>query len=195
MKPIIFNTTDVKAILSGAKTQTRRAIKPQPKYKNVVFQYGRLVEYSMIGSCWNEMAWHNPPYKKGDALYVREAWADVRILPSSKHSHYLYEASHPNPNSRPIHWRPSVHMPREAARIFLRVTDIRVERLQKISSTDMWNEGCLPHDINQSELTTHRECLEKYWIPLWNSLNAKRGYGWDSNPWIWVISFERIEKP
>jgi len=88
---------------------------------------------------------------------------------------------------------PAIFMPRWASRITLEITAVRVERLQRISSTDMWNEGCLPSDVNQRELLTHTELLERYWIPLWDSLNGERsGASWADNPFVFVIEYKRL---
>ena len=87
-------------------------------------------------------------------------------------------------------------MPREAARLFLRVTDVRVERLQDISTSDCEEEGLIS-DIDRfnGQMEPHHDWIVGEFENLWNSINAKRGYGWDTSPWVWVISFERCEKP
>ena len=100
-------------------------------------------------------------------------------------------------------WRPSIHMPKEAARLFLRVTDVRVERLQDIKNADLRAEGIpipfLPQELNSqfNRLGAINDCKQarEEFMSLWDSLNAARGYGWTSNPWVWVYTFERTEKP
>ena len=194
-KPVIFSGEMVKAILEGRKTQTRLVIKPQPKLKT----YNNPEQKFWI---WKDCNWldggiglpssgieDHAPYKPGDVLYVKETWRSIGFVASF----FEYKADFPHESVIP--WKSPILMPKRAARIFLRVVDVSVERLQKITSTDMWNEGCLPENINQEEIGVHDEWLQKYWIPLWNRTNAKRGYTWESNPWVWVIEFERTEKP
>ena len=187
MKPIIFSTPMVQAILAGRKTQTRRVLKPQP----VIDAHGMWL--------WKDFQWMDgglgfpasgiedyAPYKPGDILWVRETWSPVQVLPKR----YLYKADAENGgegDGLPIRWRPSIHMPREAARLFLRVKGVRVERLQNISAEDCEAEGYFE--------TAPVEPRPRSWFSdVWDARNAKRGYGWDSNPWTWVIDFERIEK-
>jgi hypothetical protein len=89
-------------------------------------------------------------------------------------------------------WKPSIFMPKAAARIFLRVTNVQVDRIQSIYMDDIQSEGVVPDGVVGG--TVH-QWRNDYWIPLWNSINAKRGYGWDKNPWVWVYTFERVDKP
>lgn len=165
MKPILFSTPMVQAILEGRKTQTRRVVKPQPIKK---------------GHFWT-LDYTRMPYKPRDILWVRETWYLETFY--GAHS-YVYRASEPN---YPVNvgagqhgWRPSIFMPQDVARIFLRVKEVRVEKVQDITEEDTINEG-----VNNKE---------KFAL-LWDKLNKKRGYGWEANPWVWVIEFERIEKP
>lgn len=174
-KPILFSTEMVRAILDGRKTQTRRVVKPS------VFEKG-------TNWFWNPN--ENiclAQYRKGDVLWVRETWA--------KDDTYYYKADG-SCGSRCGKWKPSIHMPREAARIFLRVTNIRVERLQDITDDDAWKEG-FERDFPFCEKTECDTCLDECsarykFNKLWDNLNAKRGCGWAANPWVWVIEFERI---
>lgn len=176
MRSILFKTDMVQAILEGRKTVTRRV--------------------------------YCQPCKPGDLLYVRETWNRVKFGREGEW-HYEYRASCENPayfsNGSFAEWRPSIHMPREAARIFLRVTDVRVERLQDITDEQARAEGamafCLSvdsEDTPDSERTWHDAgpALPDF-IRIWNS-NIKPAdrdkYGWDANPWVWVIEFERISK-
>lgn len=190
MKPILFNTQMVRAILDGKKTMTRRVIKPLPDGEVTYSSggYGICKHYGMhiIPS----------PYYSGDILWVRETWQKLHDwLPSgglSEEGRYFYYADG-QPDCQMTDgdgfslerflWRPSIHMPREAARIFLRVTNVRAERVQDITETDALLEGCLPHKYGALG----------YFKPLWDDINYVRGYGWDINPWVWVISFERCE--
>ena len=132
MKPILFNTQMVHAILDGRKTQTRRIVKPQPQ------------SYSFDGRVYvfNEGELPKPQYQPGDILYVRETWAENTIPHSGNYAGIEYRADYYGGREPILRWRPSIHMPREAARIFLRVTDVRVERLQHITRADAISEGC-----------------------------------------------------
>lgn len=202
LKPIIFSTPMVRALIRShnPKTQTRRIVKPQP-----VLMRGGESEFD-AGDYWhwNDYQWLDgdlgvpesaiedyAPYKVGDVLWVRETWnkacgnipCDMGMCQDKEG--YIYKAD--IYGDVPVKsWKPSIHMPKEAARLFLKVTDVRVERLQDINYVhgDIWAEG-IPavHDRNSEE---------NAFIELWDSINAKRGYGWDKNPFVWVISFERI---
>lgn len=184
MKPIIFSTPMVQAILDGRKTQTRRVIKPQPnskaEYKGT--EIGKHVFETDIDM------WHiKSPYQPGQVLWVRETWSMIDDMP---YDNYVYRTDYgtTEDDSFPpsmFKWKPSIHMPREAARIFLRVKNVRVERLQDITAHDAIREG-MESEIPFDTVDEFKE--------LWNNLNAKRGYGWDTNPWVWVVKFERISK-
>ena len=129
------------------------------------------------------------PYQHGDILYVRETWCKGSY--GNEKEKYYYKA---DDNNFFCTWHPSIHMPKEAARIWLKVTDVRVERLQDITADSIRNEGL-------SSLAVHCGDMEialKEWENLWNSTIKKSDidhYGWDANPWVWVIEFERCEKP
>ena len=205
MKPILFNADMVCAILEGRKTVTRRVVKL--KYSNTHLEmftnkYGtRLIEkqneepgVTTIKNSDGTMP-HTllaciekaPPYRPGDTLYVRETWS------RSMAGTYLYRATDiPFIHDR---WNPSIHMPREAARIFLRVTDVRVERLQDITEKDMQQEGVITRPLlNDFE----KFISQKSFALLWDSIikPADRAlYDWEANPWVWVIEFERCERP
>jgi hypothetical protein len=152
------------------------------------------------------------PYQPGDRLYVRETWyyeshmheltAGEPDLPNGLYSHrYIYRASNPD---YPVNvgvgehgWKPSIHMPKVAARIWLEVTNVRVERLQEIAADDAKAEGVLQPGVIPSNTlirNTEGSIPRTNFKILWDSLNAKRGYGWDSDPWVWVVSFKR-EQP
>lgn len=203
-KPILFNTDMVKAIMDGRKTVTRRVIKL--KYDNThhkmrTDKYGtRLIEIrndvegetfgkNEDGTTWRKLLGYiepKPLYKKGDYLYVRETWAPLHSdEESDKVCGYMYKADSPE-DYWYGRWKPSIHMPKEAARIFLKVTGVRVERLQDIMKDPLGpqnqivREGC------------------KYgcdFIAEWENTIPKANrsqYGWDANPWVWVIEFERV---
>ncbi len=181
MKPIFFNSEMVRAIFEG-KTQTRRVIKPQPKW----VQDGVMNWKGKVGLLHT----HKLPYRPGQILWVRETWQHNPCRGSGWP--YDYKATPEHNSYEHDTWRPSIHMPREAARLFLLVKAVRVERLQEILCGDMRREGCIHPTVKGGQ---YQQWQRDYWIPLWDSLNAKRGYGWDTNPWVWVVEFERTEAP
>lgn len=209
IKPILFNTEMVRAILDGRKTCTRRLVKPQPKSKlcytfagsdSDTWGYPNRTAHEIWGEEFklpNDITeeelskrW-NPPYHTDDILYVRETWCGLPVNEAGHmrgHTIYYYKA---DGELRPKGWRgtwhPSIHMPKEAARIWLKVTDVRVERLQDMTDDDAEAEGCF--DYTSTALG---------FFDVWDSTIKKSDldrYGWDANPWVWVIEFERCEKP
>ncbi len=222
MKPILFNTEMVKAILNGRKTMTRRVIKGiSDKYYNedievnpyVTYEYESGKEKQMSGTyAWFFHREYEPEFTElvksrhevGDILYVREAWWKTN-------DRYYYLADYDLPElvkkqlSKSSKCRPSIHMPKEAARIFLRVTNVRVERLQDISFLDALNEGISPQITEYDGRLEHPEIAEAYRIScidafhkLWDSTIKKSEldrYGWNANPWVFVYQFDRCEKP
>lgn len=185
MKPILFSTSMVEAIIEGRKTQTRRTIK-EP------FQSWSNGEYSPE---WYDALKTQCKYGQvGDVLWVREKWQHNRIPSGSPYFYYADESNYDREHSK---WKPSIHMPKDACRLFLKINNIRVERLQDISEEDAYKEGCdkkLGHKFNIScgeslEDVPHRFIFSE----LWKSINGKES--WDANPLVWVIEFERIEKP
>ncbi len=180
-RPIIFSTPMVVAILAGRKAQTRRVIVPQPERRLEKTAGALTWRYTDREGIDPKSPHFRAPCQVGDTLWVRETFSlspDGPIYRASGSDAGMLE-----PGDR-IVWRPSIHMPRWAARLFLRVTDVRVERLQDISEADAIAEG--------RSLT--RDDPRGYFPETWDSLNARRGYGWDANPWLWVISFERIDE-
>lgn len=187
MKPILFNTEMVRAILEGRKTVTRRVMKPQPA--------GRP-ERMREGSCWpgyfasvDDERVYRPPYHPGDILWVRETWSPVNVRPRR----YIYKADVDRSIGEgvglPLCWHPSIHMPREAARIFLRVTGVRVERLREMVLADVLMEGI-------QEQRAYEDTWD-LWHQTWDSTIKpadRTTYGWKANPWVWVISFERAKE-
>lgn len=204
IKPILFNTDMVRAIVEGRKTQTRRVIKPQPtkpRWNSV----GRLG--------WDDGHGYRmkPPCEVGDVLWVRETftkeceryyfradfesdWLDACETLSGGYPHEC--AYHPgcegcSRSAERIQWRPSIHMPKEAARIFLHVKDVRVERLQ-----DMDEDAAIAEGIADSPAGTDSP-LPRF-TELWDKTIRRedlREFGYHANPWVWVIEFERCEKP
>jgi hypothetical protein len=185
-KPIIFSTPMVHTILDGRKTMTRRVIKPQPER-----YLSKDARNRVPMAVWvDNEKWVKSPYQPGDILWVRETWCrvgeDVKpIHLNLEQIHFgqiLYKADGFD-ISGIGKWRPSIFMPKEAARIFLRITGVRAERVQDITAHDAIREG-MESEIPFDTVDEFKE--------LWNNLNAKRGYSWESNPWVWVISFERV---
>ncbi len=198
MKPIILNTEMVKAVLSGSKVCTRRSLKPQP-----VIGEDRLPD--LDGYPWK------PPYQKDDILYVRETWSQY-AKGGGCLSYTAYKADYPyNENddgekitieAEAFKWSPSIHMPKDLARILLKVTNVRVERLNDISDDDCLKEGievisndpdeyfCRDYSKKRSieNWTFFNENERESFKTLWNSIYNN----WDSNPWIWVIDFEVV---
>lgn len=130
----------------------------------------------------------NPPYHTDDILYVRETWK------KAPNGYYYYEDWKRNDIADITKWKPSIHMPKEAARIWLKVTDVRGERLQEITIDGIRNEGLSSMAVHSGDM----EIALKEWENLWNSTIKKSdldSYGWEANPWVWVIEFERCEKP
>lgn len=193
--PILFNMEMVRAILARKKTVTRRAMKPQPILDGFFWRIGGAAWSNNISSL-HPMPCHSlydrMPCHTGDILYVRETWAEWT-------GGYIYRAwpyPFPQPGCYPTTvWRPSIHMPKEAARIWLKVTDVRVERLQDINEMGGKREGfvndiCLEDGTGKSAV--------KHFADLWESTIKKEDidkYGWEVNPWVWVIEFEMCEKP
>lgn len=203
IKPILFNTKMVRAILDGRKDATRRIVKgfiPD----DAVWGYTAFTPKGYI-SCRGTFAdgygekFFKLPCESGDILYVRETWK------KAPNGYYYYESWQRNDIADITKWKPSIHMPKEAARIWLKVTDVRVERLQEITDEQAKREGIqydeCPTGFTWKQETDMHNC---YTTPigamqaLWNSTIRKSDidrYGWDANPWVWVIEFERCEKP
>ena len=195
--PILFNIEMVQALLAGRKTCTRRLVKFLPG-KNPQWT-GYIKDGLMLYNGKNEPCIRKAPYQPGDILYVRETWfKDV--------DRYMYRANYSDRekfyrDSKEIEmkWKPSIHMPKEAARIWLKVTDVRVERLQDITEDGAKEEGanCKNGKNIGLEEKMRRTAIERY-AEIWNSTVKKSAldrYGWDANPLVWVIEFERCEKP
>ena len=178
IKPILFNTEMVRAILDGRKTCTRRLLKgPFTVHPNGYITKPRGNE---------NLCPYEPPYQPGDILYVRETWK------KAPNGYYYYEDWQRNDIADVTKWKPSIHMPKEAARIWIKVTDVRVERLQ-----DMWASDASKEGLQFNKPTTADEMLQAF-AELWNSTIKKSDidrYGWDANPWVWAIEYERCEKP
>ena len=234
IKPILMNTEMVRAILDGRKTCTRRVIKPQweecpaCKYVHNEYIYDKMAENVYCARCGYPLdPERRSPYEPGDILYVRETWGISNMDDESKMAYIVYRASEEQENEgcREVHlpdekfekmyesmaesepeWRPSIHMPKEAARIWLKVTNVRVERLHEITEDGAKVEGINEewarswwhptyYDPDSGGYPRYRDTFA---LDLWNSTIKKSDhdrYGWNANPWVWVIEFERCEKP
>lgn len=219
IKPILFNTEMVRAIMDGRKTCTRRVIKlpweecPACKYVHNEYIYDKMAENVYCARCGCPLEpERRSPYQPGDILYVRETWMDYAGLTMYKADCDIYRLD--SLNFAGFGWKPSIHMPKEAARIWLKVTNVRVERLQEITETQTEEEGflftppCL-HRTGENYCDIDGPCGSKikycdmsagelFGKVLWDSTIKKTDidiYGWDANPWVWVIEFERCEKP
>ncbi|GMO28587.1 MAG: hypothetical protein Ta2B_09350 [Termitinemataceae bacterium] len=142
-----------------------------------------------------------PKYQVGDVLWVREKWSDFYVPEVS----IIFKADK-HCVSDELKWKPSIHMPREAARIFLKVRNVCVERLQNISEEDAKAEGVNSNKfvndygcgykcpkIHKCQYCSESKLQSRAFMCLWDSLYAKKGYGWDTNPYVWVYEFERVE--
>jgi len=184
MKPIIFSTEMVQAILAGRKTMTRRAVPLR-----IVHQFDwtkGLSDAVFVEQATGDVydACYPAPYKVGSVLYVRETW----YLDDFGYQFRVCDNGQIFYDDGSTKWKPSIHMPKEAARIFLKVTEVRCERLRDITEEDAIAEG-VRIGIGGMPFFS---CKDAY-AALWDSLNEKRGYGWEINPWVWVYTFERIE--
>lgn len=222
IKPILFNTEMVQAILDGRKTCIRRVVKTRRKdacgfyvTKRPDGSFTGIYEYDE-----DERMFENqliPPYKPGDILYVRETWerfecwncdGDERgncqkepkkSVLDKTFGCYMYRAT--DEISGDAKWHPSIHMPKEAARIWLKATNVRAERLQDITEDGAEAEGAIDNrgfihspENEYDRIYTARE----HFIEIWDRTIKKSDldiYDWDANPWVWVIEFERCEKP
>lgn len=194
-RPILFTPDNIWAILAGEKWQTRRVIKPQPEggiRRSPFVPSGIEDGHGYELSC---------PYgAPGDLLWVKEAWAvdgsvdearaayeDVMGGTPGNGPYYRADKVHEGTG---LTWRNAMYMPRWASRLTLRITEVRVERVQDISPDDCRAEGARP--MNEASLLW-RETIRANYRTLWDSINTKRGYPWDSNPWVWVVSFEVLK--
>jgi len=186
-RPIIFSSEMVRAILDGKKTQTRRVIKSQINCNRVYHaEQDRWLFYDISNDSYDlELDIKCPYGKPGDKLWCKETF--VRQYTGFDYG-IIYKADGIK-ISEDMKWSPSIYMPRWASRIILEITGIRVERIQDITEEDAKAEGCeIGHGLTDDSPFFAREAFQK----LWDSINAKRGYGWYENPWVWVIEFKVI---
>ncbi|MCP4902985.1 MAG: hypothetical protein GY906_38975 [bacterium] len=217
-RPILFSGPMVRAILEGRKTQTRRVIKNPEKLEGLM-QDGEAAEWCPYGKLGDHL-WVREAFGTVDDA-THQAWLtadpggadDYECNPCAKdgpngerwivdyradNPQRPMDKPHPKTGKVSRRWRPSIHMPRWASRITLEITDVRVERVQEISENDAVAEGIQkrgrywdggPHPVKGGP-----KCFplpRAAFKDLWDSINAKRGYGWHTNPWVWVIEFRR----
>jgi hypothetical protein len=193
----------VKAILEGRKTQTRRVMKPQPIKQGKLWIYegaGWSDNIVSINPVPNHSLYEEASYgKPGDLLWVRETWGRTALDKEMVQNEILYKAdySHPDQAKAALStdtWRPSIYMPKSACRIWLMIEDIRLERVQDISSHDAIAEGI--ERISNDGMLSFRSYAVKYdarvfpyvsFQTLWASINGEES--WNANPWVWVIQF------
>ena len=203
--PLLCDDSVVRAILSGAQTQDRRPVKPQPgggclltgpnQWGNWEPITGRTDIDEDAGEIAGQDEWVSPSGVAGDRLWVRECWSPCfcdgteceRRDGCVMRSPACHRATHAGPD--PLRWRPSIHMPRRVCRIMLEVLRVWVERVQDISNEDAVAEG-IPNDCR----TYQDDAPRMLFAHLWDSLYAARGLGWDANPWVWACEF-RMVKP
>ena len=196
----------IRAILDNRKTVTRRAVKPHYRAGEAGFRVvtnkhtGKYVRIEIFDEWEDETRWLDDPYRPGDILYVRETWQHGfggTYLYKASAGHDLFMTADGELVSD-IPWRPSIHMPREAARIFLRVTNVRVERLQEIDGRGVLAEGVDNGHSNPAMGKRWENMQLMAFSALWDSTIKPADwalYGWDANPWVWVIEFERCDPP
>lgn len=200
-RPILFSTPMVKAIISLIKTMTRRTKGLEAINKNPNDWAFNWFDYK-VGYCFNQKSTLTPdriadktfnqvvikcPYGLvGDLLWVRETWC--RSL--DEDGDYLYRATEPDADDGDggSPWKPSIHMPKAAARIWLKITDIKVERLQDISEDNVKREGAGGNVRQMSLYGANSE--QRSFESLWKSINGT--HSWNQNPWVWVVSFEKV---
>lgn len=216
-KPILFNTEMVRANLDGRKSCTRRLVKGFVP-DDAIWGYTAFTPKGYI-SCRGTFAdgygekFFKLPYQTGDILYVRETWYKDKYRYMYRANYSDSEKFYRNGKEVKIKWKPSIRMPKEAARIWLKVTDVKVERLQEMKPVDVIKEGAYPdcwdclntygESGSQCCYGTEEQCSQcdevmMEWEKLWNSTIKKADldrYGWNASPWVWVIEFERCEKP
>ena len=216
-RPIIFSAPMIRAILSGVKTQTRRVVKvPQwlerqsPDMKQAFADKAFGVTPCLQVPCADGSVqrlrnpWHWPEPSR---LWVRETFAPCLGGAEGPDNPTLYRADNESGHYERLTWKSPIFMPRWASRITLEITNVRVERLQEISEADAKAEGAVYHDNGLNQFKQKREgwsmtgetdwnkCLGTARFAFgngWNSLNAKRGYSWASNPHVWVIEFKKL---
>lgn len=215
--PMPFSGPMVRAILGGQKTQTRRIptmtnstidgdtwikrIGEQLDWSNAWVDCGRTPA-GKCGPYFRVPAFSGETvhrvycrYSVGDRLWVKETWGEFRRRPGVP----VYKADDPFALGSSNPWRPSIHMPRWASRIILEITDIRGQRVQDITEEDAWQEGAtrLPDGTLAGHYLSLQNdaspcCVREWFSYLWDAINAKRGFSWESNPWVWAFTFKKV---
>ena len=227
IKPILFNTEMVRAILDGRKSCTRRIVRPpyfvdgDENDKRSLITLRTATKNSSLYRQIGQMPYPDAPYRINDILYVRETWEHFECCCCEGEEHgncyrepqqsvlnkscgcYMYRAT--DEIYGDARWHPSIHMPKEAARIWIKVTDVRVERLNEITNDGCVAEGIYPSNCRGCNAAFGCDtCIDEGYSEIdefaevWNSTIKKSDldrYGWDANPYVWVIEFERCEKP
>lgn len=217
MKPILFNTDMVQAILQNRKTVTRRIAFPNGDLQECMSrdnQAGWIFRGRLYENWDSAMKAKQGPmslcrFRPGDVLYVRETWKQATGDPAgggyALFDTYVYKADGKAKDDYPLdglmvedRWHPSIHMPKEAARLFLRVTGVRLERLQAIKPEECVDEGAVkrPYYTRRGDLVVVGR-YKKEFAQLWDSTVKKSDldrFSWEANPWIWRITFEKCEK-
>jgi hypothetical protein len=216
-RPILFSGPMVRAILEGRKTQTRRVIRPQPMVADE-FDSATMTAAWQSGDVNVRCPYGQP----GDRLWVRETYLAMSIaggpVRDVMYSDWEdYDICYPTKADKyPLGWKvvPAIHMPRSESRLTLEITEVRVQRLQEISNEEAAEEG-IEQDVWDQALVCRDYSTPDKWFQmwsddmsryvdlddinrqsfrtLWDSINAKRAYGWDANPWVWAISFKPVD--
>lgn len=217
--PILFSGPMVRAILEWRKTQTRRVVTPHNSYRQVSLNAwpfdlsrawsdpgfpqlygGRKAEYLHVPFCHPGEGWEKDArydtlerwycrWQPGDKLWVKETWQTTDETINESPGVVYRATDHGWESMEGWRWRPSIFMPRWASRLTLEITDVRAQRVQDISESDAESEGVTLKPIDHRPGWAYRTAFEE----LWDSINAARGYGWQANPWVWVISFRVIK--
>lgn len=200
-RPILFSGPMVRALLNGSKSQTRRAVKPQPEVDKHGYLGGEWLSRPLGGLALPELQdikIHCPYGQPGDGLWVRETWMECGLTRLGLMQAAFYAAdgqTYCDTTASPPtvrKWKPSIHMPRWASRIALEVTGVRVERLQDISAADALAEGVNVHrDFHDKPATSLYSPVQAY-RDLWEQINGAGS--WDANPWVWVVEFRRLHQ-
>jgi hypothetical protein len=188
--PILFSTEMVKAILDGSKTQTRRVIKLSRSWFD---ENGKLVDTNYWKGEDLVKTIKCPYGQVGDHLWCKETWASDCTCENPECNGVIYKAGYAG-KIIPDKWRPSIFLPRKFSRITLEITEVRVQRLQEISEADIIAEGCWWDTFNMGGKLLHQGDVPDIWYRhLWNSINGKK-YPWESDPWVWAITFKVIRQ-
>lgn len=198
-RPILFSGPMVRVILDGRKTMTRRVVRLRAG--EIAHDGGDGSLHAVANATWGdciERVIQCPYGEPGDLLWVRETWATTEqsgAHPSD--AEMVYRATDPDwETMEGWQWRSSIFMPRWASRLTLRITSIRVERVQDITEEDARAEGApISHQGDRPHFSRHPVPNDTHrlgFVHIWDSINAGRGFGWDANPWVWVIGFEVV---